>query len=554
MLPDPTRMQVFRSFHVAREGDLRRECCSVEPPSETPETVAPGPPPRRSGRSGRVAVETPPAVLPGQTGGAYRPLAVADIERIHRTALDVLAEIGVADPIPEILHYALPGGCTVAPDGRLRFPRGLVEELLGVACKGYVRYAVDPAFDEELSGQRVYFATSGEAVSILDYETQAFRPSVLPDLYDAARLVDRLEHVHGYGQPFVATELSGDLFTHDVNVAYSALAGTRKSLSVSVSTVGHIEALIALFDIVAGREGAFLERPFCSIGGCPIVSPLRFGRENAEVLVRTAELGLVSDIAVAPQAGATAPAALAGTLVQCHAETLACLAVVNLVRPGNPFEFGAWPFVSDLRTGAFSGGGGEEALLMAASAQIAGHYGLISSVAAGMTDAKTMDAQAGYEKGVSIAAAALAGGNLVSVYPGMLGSLMGVSFEGMVIDDDLLGNVQRLLRGIEVTDDTLSFQVIADTVAGVGHYLGHEQTIRLMRSEYQYPSLADRTTPGAWEEGGSHTVYERARERVREVLASHYPDYLGSAVDARIRERFPILLDPAAMRPGNGRW
>ena len=97
---------------------------------------------------------------------------------------------------------------------------------------------------------------------------------------------------------------------------------------------------------------------------------------------------------------------------------------------------------------------------MAASAQIANHFGLVSSVASGMTDAKTMDAEAGYEKGITITAAALAGGNLVSAYPGIVGSLMGQSFEGMVIDHDLIGNTQRLLRGIEVPDETLSFETI----------------------------------------------------------------------------------------------
>ena len=146
----------------------------------------------------------------------------------HGTALDVLAEIGIADPIPEILHYALPRGCTAGTEGRLRFPRDLVEELIGVASRGYVRYAVDPALDQEVSGERVYFSTSGEAVSILDYDTQSFRPSRLADLYDAARLVDRLAHIHGFGQPFVATEHSGDLYVHDMNIAYAALAGQRK--------------------------------------------------------------------------------------------------------------------------------------------------------------------------------------------------------------------------------------------------------------------------------------------------------------------------------------
>jgi trimethylamine--corrinoid protein Co-methyltransferase len=503
-------------------------------------------------RRARHAVAATPAhaaVRPGMSGGLYRPLSTRDIERIYTTALDVLANIGIGDPIPEILHYALPRGCTLDPDGRLLFPRDLVEEMIGVASRAYVRYGVDSAYDIEISGERVYFSTSGEAVTILDYATQTFRPTRLVDLYDAARLVDRLPNIHCYGQPFIAAEYSEDVYVHDINVAYAALAGTTKPWAFSCATVGYVDDLVSMFDLVAGGEGEFLKRPFCSIGGCPIVSPLRFGKDNAEVLVRTAELGLATDIAIAPQAGATAPAALAGALVQSFAETLACLAVVNMIRPGNPFDFGMWPFVSDLRTGGFTGGSGEEAILMAASAQIANHYGLVSSVAAGMTDAKTMDAQAGYEKGITITAAALAGGNMVSAYPGIVGSLMGQSFEGLVIDNDLLGNAQRLLRGIEVTDETLSYEVIAEAVAGAGHYLGADQTLQLMRTEFHYPDLADRSSPGEWQEDGSRTIYERAHERVEEILGTHYPQYLDPAVDARIRERFPIRLDPADMRP-----
>ena len=131
---------------------------------------------------------------------------------------------------------------------------------------------------------------------------------------------------------------------------------------------------------------------------------------------------------------------------------------MNLVKPGSVINFGMWPFISDLRTGAFSGGSGEEALVMAASAQLCNHYGFITSVACGMTDSKTMDAQAGYEKAITTTALALSGANLIAAYPGIVGSLLGQSFEGMVIDNDMLGNVQRLLRGIEVTDETLSYE------------------------------------------------------------------------------------------------
>jgi trimethylamine--corrinoid protein Co-methyltransferase len=509
---------------------------------------------RRARRASRAENVLGRAVKPGMSGGAYKPLSESDIQRIYNTALDLLENIGIGDPIPEILRYALPGGCVLGDDNRLRFPRALIEDLIDVSAKEYVCYAPDPVFDLEISGKKVYYSTSGESVSVLDYESQSFRPTTLVDLYDAARLADTLEHIHSFGQPFIAAEYSHDVYLHDINIAYAELAGTRKSFSLGIAEVDHIDPIIAMFDAYVGEEGGFLKRPFCTIGGCPIVSPMRFGKDNAEVLVKIAELGLVADVAVAPQAGATSPAALAGTLAQCFAETLACMAVVNLVRPGSVINFGMWPFISDLRTGSFSGGSGEEALIMAATTQLCKHFGFITSVACGMTDSKTMDAQAGYEKAITATVLALAGGNLVAAYPGIVGSLIGQSFEGMIIDNDMLGNVQRLLRGIEVTDETLSYEVIKNTINGSGHFLDQPQTLKMMQTEFLYPDIADRRSPGDWEESGKEDIYKQANRKVKQVLSSHYPQYIDPQADARIRDNFPIKLDIKDMNPGNGRW
>src|SRR5262249_59890539 len=131
---------------------------------------------------------------------------------------------------------------------------------------------------------------------------------------------------------------------------------------------------------------------------------------------------------------------------------------------GRRVHRGVWPFVSGLGAGAFPGGGGEEALVREAGAQAAGFYGIPFSISAGMTDAKRPDGQAGFEKGVTVALAATAGGNLISEVAGMVGSLMGVSFEAMVMDNEMLGIIQRTLKGIEVSDDTLSFEVIKEVI------------------------------------------------------------------------------------------
>jgi trimethylamine--corrinoid protein Co-methyltransferase len=305
---------------------------------------------------------------------------------------------------------------------------------------------------------------------------------------------------------------------------------------------------------IAGSEKRWFDRPFCHGGGCPIVSPLRYARDNSEVCVESVKFGAPVWIVVAPQAGATAPAALAGALVQCVAEALAGLLLVDMVSPGYPVIVGAWPFVTDLRTGAFTGGSGEEALVSAAAAQMINHYGLVSSIGAGMTDAKIPDNQAGFEKGISVALASQAGCNNVSESAGMVGGLMALSFEALVIDNDMLGAILRTVRGIEVDDSTLSLDVIADVVHGDGHYLRHPQTLELMRSAFEYPAISDRSPPEDWETAGSLDIRQQSGKRVKALLSTHYPDLIDSETDRKIRDTYPILLDPGMMRPGNGRW
>ncbi len=493
------------------------------------------------------------AVGPGLLGGAYHPLSDHDVERVHRTVLDVLANIGMRNPLPVLRGAALARGCRMNDKGRLCFPHALVEDVIAGAGRNFVLHARDPRHDTEMSGSRVHFSTGGQAVSVVDFETGHYRPSTLVDYYDFARLADQLEHIHHFTNVVVATELP-DPRELDINRCYAAAAGTAKGFGMSCTKAEHIDDAIAMFDLVLGGEGRFLKRPFCVAGGCAIVSPLCYGDDNSEIVVRATERGIPTNVVVASQAGATAPAALAGALVQNTAETLAGLLLVNLIRPGHPMIFGNWPFVSDLRTGAFSGGGGEEAVLSAAAAQMANFYDLPGSVAAGMTDSKLPDDQAGYEKGLTTVLAGLAGANFVGESAGMLGSLMGASFETMVIDNDMLGSVQRAIRGIEVTEETLSYEVIAEAVDGPGHFLGADQTLALMRSEYLYPSVADRSAPSHWEEKGANDIRKVARERARGLLATHYPEYITPEADEKIRERFPIRLPREAMRAAGGRW
>ena len=256
----------------------------------------------------RAAGVSPGVIHGGLPGGHYKPLTQQDMEKIHATALRVLAKIGMGNPSEEILHYALPRGATLSDRNRLCFPESLVEDLVDVACKEFVHHGATAQQDIHFGGDKVYFRTCGEAVSVLDYATRETRPSTLEDLYDFVRLADRLENIHGYAQTVIATELSENVFEHDINVLYALVSGTQKPLAMSTATASHIDHFVDIMDMVLGGPGRYRERPYIYFGGCPVVSPLRFGTENAEVLVKCASLGIPYDIAVASQAGAPAPA------------------------------------------------------------------------------------------------------------------------------------------------------------------------------------------------------------------------------------------------------
>jgi len=503
---------------------------------------------RRAARSAPLPDSLRP-VRPGMPGGRYKPLDDSDVLRIHHAALDVLEKIGLADATPSGIDYMTKAGAVLNSAGRLIFPRALVEDTVARAARHFVLHGQDPKHDMEPWGSRVYFGTAGAAVHIVNAKTGVYRDSTTKDLYDIARVVDTLEHLHFYQRSVVCREVATPL-EMDINTAYASVAGTTKHVGTSWVQPQHVEASLEMFHLMAGGEDKWRARPFVSQSNCFVVPPLKFAYDACLCLETAVRGGMPVLLLSAGQAGATAPAALASALVQEVAECLAGLVYVNAVKPGAPAIFGTWCFVSDLRTGAMSGGSPEQALLSAASAQLSRFYDLTGGTASGMSDAKLPDMQAGYEKAYNHALVGNAGANLIYESAGMLASLLGFSMEGLIIDNDVIGAVQRTIKGIEVTDESLSLETIRKVcLEGPGHYLGSDQTLHLMQREYIYPTVGDRTSPNQWVDEGRPTVVERASRRLESILASHYPTHLSDSVDAAIRERLPIRLPREAMRP-----
>ena len=511
-------------------------------PSKKTRRVAGGRQARLAERQAPLSQDIKP-VHPGVIGGRYKPLSDADVEQIWQAAYELLETVGMADAIPHCIDLVTKAGGTLTDDGRLMFPAKLLDWTLDVAAKEFTLHGFDSKYDLDISDKRVHFSTAGAAVLYLDPKTRVYRETTLDDLYNMARLSHHMEHVHMFRRTMVPRELktSREL---DLNTAYACLSGTTKHVSSSFFSPDHVDDVVEICDMILGEKGAFAKRPFLSGANTVVVPPLRFAQDSCEGLVAQVRHNMPMDVLSAGQAGATSPAPLAGALACGLAESLATLCFVNLMKPGHPAFLAVWPFVSDLRTGAMSGGSGEEAVLEAAAAQIINARGLPSSVAAGMTDSKMPDAQAGYEKGVTVALAAQAGANLICESASMLASLLGTCNEMMVIDNDMLGSVARSVRGIEVTKETLSVEAIRETVHGPAHFLGHPQTLARMQSDYLYPQVAERMNPSNWADLGSLDMTEKASMEVERILALEKPNHIPVDVHQDICKRFPIYLKP----------
>ncbi len=503
---------------------------------------------RSGGRTARHALRTAPLardqrpVRAGLIGGFYRPLSETGVQRIHAAALDALEQIGLADAPRSGIEIMTAAGAELGEDGRLRFPRALVEDMLALAPKTLTLHGRDQAHDLALGGTAVHYGTAGAAVSLVDVATRSYRDSTVQDLFDAARIADRLDNIHFVQRPMVCRDIT-DNREMDLNTLYACCAGTTKHVGTSFFEPGYVPDAIEMLHLIAGGEDTWRARPFVSNSNCFVVPPMKFATESCLVMERVIRAGMPVLLLSAGQAGATAPAPIAGAITQAVAECLAGVVYVNAVSPGHPAVFGTWPFVSDLRTGAMSGGSGEQALLTAGCAQMHQFYGLPGGAAAGMADAKLPDMQAGWEQAISNVMAGLAGLNMVYEAAGMHASLMGFCHESLILGDDLIGQALRCVRGIEVDEDSVSLETMrAVCLEGPGHYLGHGQTLARMQTDYLYPHIADRTSPKDWVERGKPDLLSKATARKEEILSQPSAARFDPVTDAAIRRRFRIHL------------
>jgi len=473
----------------------------------------------------------------------YRTLSAEDVSLIDRSARRVLERVGIRLLGGWGLRELEADGARVDhPEERVRFPEEWLARKLAAAPSRFTLYSRDGRNDLNVGGENTYFGNGGRVFRVLDVETGNYRPSRLRDIANTAALVENLEHLRFYIIACQAHNVGREHY--HTNDFYYAFRHTRKHVMGGCDSIEGLNQMYRLAICIAGGEQAFLAKPFATIIANPI-SPLTIDSETLRTIAFCTTHGIPVTCAAAPIAAATAPITLAGALVQMHAEALAGVVVAQVFRPGAKVLYGAFPTILDLRTMAVSVGAVEMGLMNAAAVELAKLYDLPIYASGGVTEAKRADVQAGFEKNFSNLVVALSGADCIHLTAGLMDSANAISYQQFAVDNESIGMIGRVLRGVEVGEDRLAEHVIEDVGPG-GHFLMADHTFRYMESEFFYPTLSERCSFEVWNEKGRPSMLGRAKRLVREILRDHAGCVLDPRLDREIRDRFPGIqsLEP----------
>ena len=468
-------------------------------------------------------------------GGFLKILTKRDLRKIHEATLDVLENVGVTIYEKEALDLLRGVGANVDNENKIvKIPRYLIEEAIKKSPNSIRLCGRNPSNDIILEGRKVYTAGGADGIYVIDLESGNLRLATLRDLQDLTRLQDALDNIHaimGIVNPSDVSPIGVDRLR-----CCELIKNTEKHILRDAQGSDGVKDQIEMAAMVVGSREELKKRPIISFVDCT-TSPLKHEKINTEVLIEVAKNSIPVVVESDVVAGATAPVTMAGALVVQNAEVLSGILIAQLVNPGTPVIYGNMSSIMDMRTANVALGSPELGIIQVITAQLCQEFYEIPFMGCGgISDSKSTDAQASLEKTLTLAQAALAGTNLIHEMAGMLDSLFTVSYEQVVIDDEIMGAIYRILKGTKVTDETLAIDVIADVGPLGSHFLTKDHTRKFLRQEQWIPGILIREKRESWERKGSKSMREMAREKAKKILKEHWPEQLEKDLVFRMEE------------------
>jgi trimethylamine--corrinoid protein Co-methyltransferase len=447
---------------------------------------------------------------------AFLTLLSADqIREIRRAAFDIMHTVGF-----KVLHAGarkmLRQAGAVVKDETVKVPEFIVHECLRTVPKGFTVFDRGGARAMEVEGRKSYYGTSTASPNTKDALTGEIHPTRVTDIATAAKVADALENIDwvmpmGSSQDVPA--LAADLYEFEAVVTHTV----KPVVFIGYSPRG-TELVIEMAAEVAGGLQPLQERPFALLYPEPI-SPLVQPEEVVERIFIAADHRIPQVPGPAISLGATGPVTLAGTVALLTAESLMCIVLAQLRKPGCPCCLSANVQVLDMSTGLFGVGFPEISLGICAQAEVARSFGLPTWGYAGCTDAKVLDAQAGLESGLTVLSQGLAGLNLIHDV-GYMDNAMVCAPAQLVLGNEAIGWTKRFVRGVEVNRDTIAREVV-EAVGPGGHFLQQAHTLKHFRNELWRSELLTRQAYVDWEAAGSKDMASRIQEKLQSIVESH---------------------------------
>jgi trimethylamine--corrinoid protein Co-methyltransferase len=452
----------------------------------------------------------------------FRPslsfLAQEDKEKIHRTVLKILSEIGMKVHHAEALKLLTDAGCSVQGDGMVKIAQELVLKSIDSAPDNIAIYDRESKHVMDLGGHRSYYGTGSDLIYSLDSRTMLRHRCALDDVARAARVADampNLDFIMSFAHPSDIPAPQAYLHSFQAMAASSV-----KPIVCTAADRSDLSEIWEIGRILRDGEDELRAKPYAIYYGEP-VSPLQHSVESVDKLLFCAEKSMPAIYSPAPIAGSTAPMTVAGHVAQGLAECFCGLVIHQLKAGGAPFIMGMGPAVLDMATAQCSYNAPEYLLSYIAIIEMSHFYNLPNWGYAGTTDSQIPDEQAAFEAGLETFIAEMAGSNL-NHDVGYLDFGRTGSLDMIIILNEIIDQVRRLYRGIPVNEDTLALDVIRE-VGSDGNFLVHRHTLEHLQSTQWRPKLINRTGYEKWEASGRTGLLQRAQQKLQQILQEHRP-------------------------------
>jgi trimethylamine--corrinoid protein Co-methyltransferase len=463
-------------------------------------------------------------------------LTPEEVQRIHTATLDVIESVGVRFPSKRALEiWAAHGAQVDWQTSIVKAPASLIEAALRKAPPKYLLAARDPGQDLPLDGNHVHLGTDGCGVEVIDLYSGERRRSALKDVGEIARVADYLEDVAFHWVAVSAQDRPPHTRgLHEIKAIWEN--STKHVQTESIYSEAEARAAVEMAAAIAGGREALRQRPVLSIMQCT-APPLGHDGGSLEAALIGAEAGLPVGFMTMSACLTTGPATLAGNLVVGNAEVIAGTALIQLAYPGAPVFYAAAQTASDLRTGAYTGGGPEDYLFGAATNVLSDFYDIPLSMGSFATGAKEPNWQAGVDNSLSTFMASIVMSDMLLGVGFLHGSRIW-SYAEMLMDCEIFSIIRQMMQGIVVDDETLALEVIRAVGPG-GNFLTQKHTRRHMR-ELFVPQFMDRRPYNEWQERRDGAA-DWATAKARQILETHQPEPL----DPRLSAELQRIIDAA---------